>query len=314
MRAHDAVRGSGRWTGRARPLALAAPVIESRWVTEIREIEHGGHLGLELVDAGVRMVALTSMGPRIAWFALAGRDNLLYWDAAGEHVRGAWRLYGGHRLWVTRPLADESEEIYDPDNAPCRVERMPGGVRITSPPSALALEKTLSITVRDGRWEVEHRLRNTGTLLWSGGAWALTCTAPSERTVYRIPLGGGPPGWDVTTIVIPTRWGGGHTSRLDDPQITMTANAMEIRARDDEAKRMVLAPQGRLEMHDPERGVLVKQTAFDPDATYPLGTNLAVYVGPRRFMVELETMSPLRTLPPGATLSHVETWTAAASA
>jgi hypothetical protein len=111
--------------------------------------------------------------------------------------------------------------------------------------------------------------------------------------------------------VIPTRWGGGHTSRLDDPQITMTADAMEIRARGDEAKRMVLAPRGRLEMHDPERGLFCKHAPFDADASYPLGTNVAVYLGPRRFMVELETMSPLRTLAPGAAISHVETWTVA---
>ncbi|HWO19084.1 MAG TPA: hypothetical protein VNO30_09910, partial [Kofleriaceae bacterium] len=270
-------------------------------MVDIREIEHEGHRGVELLDGlGARMVVLSSIGPRIAWFGRAERDNLLYWDAAGEHRRGAWRLYGGHRLWVTRPLADESEEIYDPDNAPSRVEELEDGVRITSPPSALALERTLTIRAQGGAWTVEHRLRNVGDLLWSGGAWALTCTRPSEDTVYRIPLGGGPPGWDVTTIVIPTRWGGGHTSRLDDPQITMTADAMEIRARDDEAKRMVLAPRGRLEMRDPARGVFCKHAAYEPDGAYPLGTNLAVYVGPRRFMVELETMSPLRTLPPGA--------------
>jgi hypothetical protein len=282
-------------------------------VVALREVEHAGHLGVELRDDEVQMIVLHSVGPRIAWFGLREQDNLLYWDSAAEHRRGSWRLYGGHRLWITRPLADESEEIYEPDNAPCRLERIPDGVCITSPPSALALEKSLAITVRDRRWTIEHRLRNVGQLLWSGGAWALTCTAPRESTLYRVPLGGGPPAWDVATILIPLRWGGSHTSRLDDPQISLTADALELRPREDEAKRMLLAPRGRLEMHDPERGTFCKEAPFDPDATYPAGTNLAVYVGPQRFMVELETMSPLRTLPPGATLTHAETWTLAAS-
>lgn len=44
------------------------------------------------------------------WFGALGRANLLFWDDAGEHTRGPWRLYGGHRLWTTRPDADESEE------------------------------------------------------------------------------------------------------------------------------------------------------------------------------------------------------------
>lgn len=278
-------------------------------VIAIQEIEYAGQRGVELVESGVRMITLFTIGPRIAWFGWREHESVLYWDSHEEHRRGAWRLYGGHRLWTTRPLSDESEEIYEPDNAPCRLERIPDGVRLVARPSALALEKTLAITARDGQWTIEHQLRNVGALLWSGGAWALTCTAPREHTVYRIPLGGGPPGWDVTTLVIPTRWGGGHTSRLDDPQITLTADAMEIRAREDESKRMVFAPQGLLEMRDPERGLFRKHARLEPDASYPLATNLAVYVGPRRFMVELETMSPLRALAPGAVLSHVETWT-----
>jgi hypothetical protein len=275
----------------------------------LSELEHSGHRGVELVDRGVRMIALSSIGPRIAWFGRGDRENLLYWDTAGEHRRGPWRLYGGHRLWVTRPLADENEETYEPDNQACRVESLPAGVRITSPPSSLGIEKTLAISVEGGVWTLEHQLRNVGSLLWSGGAWALTCTLPAPDTVYRVPLGGSSPVWDLTTIVIPRRWGGAHTSRLDDPQITFVEDVMEIRARQEEAKRLVLAPRGELEMHDPVRGVFRKRTSFEPDAAYPLGTNLAVYVGPGRFMVELETMSPLRTLAPGAILTHVERWT-----
>lgn len=278
-------------------------------MVSVTALEYLGHRGIELVDAGVRMVVLHSIGPRIAWFGSADRENVLYWDAAGEHRRGAWRLYGGHRLWITRPLADESEEVYEPDNRSCEIEPLADGARITSPPSGLAIEKSLAVRVHDGVWTIEHRLRNVGSLLWSGGAWALTCTLPGPHTVYRIPLGGGPATWDLATIVIPMRWGGQHTSQLDDPQIGFAADAMEIRAHELEAKRMVLAPRGLLEMHDPERGVFRKRTVFEPDASYPLGTNLAIYLGPRRFMVELETMSPVRTLAPGSTLTHVEAWT-----
>jgi len=275
----------------------------------IQDISHLGHGAVELVDGNARMVIVTSVGPRIAWFGRTGSGNLLYWDDAGAHRRGEWRLYGGHRLWTTRPLADESEEVHEPDNQACRAEPIADGVRIIAPRSQLRIEKSLSVTVSDGVWTVAHELRNTGTLLWSGGAWALTCTLPTTDTRYRVPLGGGPAGWDVATIAIPLRWGDGHTSRLDDPQFTLTADAMEFRALGDEAKRMVRAPQGVLEMRDPERGVFRKRTEFVTDATYPLDTNLAVYLGPGRFMVELETMSPMRTIAPGGTLSHVETWT-----
>ena len=277
-------------------------------MVRIRDIEHDGHRAVELVHRGVRAVIATSIGPRIAWFGHIDRGNLLYWDRDGKHRHGEWRLYGGHRLWVTRPGADESEEIYAPDNAPCAVRRAKDGVVVTAPITPTRIEKTLAIRVRDGEWLVEHRLRNRGDLLWSGGAWALTCTRPVRETRYRIPLGGGPPAWDVTTIVIPTRWGGTHTSQLDDSQIRLSADAMEIRATGAEAKRMVLAPQGIFEMHD-ARGLFRKHVRYDAAATYPLGTNLAVYLGPRRFMVEMESMSLIRTLAPDETLIHNESWT-----
>lgn len=276
-------------------------------MVRIRNIEHAGHAAIELVDRGVRAVIVTSVGPRIAWFGRAA-ENLLYWDRDGEHRHGDWRLYGGHRLWTTRPLADESEEIYAADNAPCAVRRVTDGVIVTAPVDPMRIEKSLAIRVRRGVWAVEHRLRNRGDMLWSGGAWTLTCTLPLRSTRYRIPLGGGPPTWEVTTIVIPTRWGGTHTSRLDDPQIKLSNAAMEVRALGDEAKRMVLAPQGIVEMRD-TRGLFRKHTRFDASATYPLTTNLAIYLGPKRFMVEMESMSPLRTLAPGESLVHVESWT-----
>jgi hypothetical protein len=62
-------------------------------------------------------------------------------------------------------------------------------------------------------------------------------------------------------------------------------------------------------MRDPQRGLFRKRTPAELDASYPLGTNLAIYTGPRRYMVELETMGPLRTLYPGGELVHREVWT-----
>ena len=53
--------------------------------------------------------------------------------------------------------------------------------------------------------------------------------------------------------------------------------------------------------------------AYDPAGNYPLGTNLAVYIGPKNFMVEMETMGAFATLKPGQVLKHRETWLLAAA-
>jgi hypothetical protein len=181
-------------------------------------------------------------------------------------------------------------------------------VVITAPPDPMGIEKRLAIRVRGDRWTIAHRLRNTGDMLWSGGAWALTCTRPSARTRYRIALDGGPPAWDVLTMVIPRRWGGGHTSRVDDPQFVLGEDALVIRPRGTEAKRMLQTWKGELEMIEPALGTLRKSAPYLAGGRYPLSCNVAVYLGPSRFMVELETMSPTATLVPGESLTHTETW------
>jgi hypothetical protein len=272
---------------------------------QIQSLELGELAALELVEGTAKLVIVHGAGPRIAWFGRA--RNLLYWDDAGARRRGAWALRGGHRLWITRPDADESEETYAPDNAACRVERIAGGVAVSAIGSS-QIEKTLAVRSEAGAWVVSHTLRNTGDMLWAGGAWALTCTKPGATTTYRVPLDGGNPAWDALTLVVPRRWGGGHTSRIADPQIVMTEEAIEIHPRGGEAKRMLSAPRGTLEMHDADI-VFAKTAVHQPGARYPLDTNVAFYLGPDRFMVELETMSPQRTLRPGESLTHVEIWT-----
>ncbi len=275
---------------------------------EQRAETFAGLAATRLTSGATTMIVVHEIGPRIAWFGR--RESFLYWDADGRHRRGTWHLRGGHRLWVARPGADESEETYAPDDAACHVAREPGRLVVTAPPDAARIQKSLAVTVRGEAWIITHSLRNTGDMLWAGGAWGLTCSRPDPATHYEVPLDGGPAGWDVLTVVIPRRWGGDHTARVVDPQIQFTESAILVRPDGNEGKRMVSAPRGTLVMRDPQRGCFTKSAPYELGAAYPCGTNVAFYLAPRAFMVELETMSPMRTLYPGQALEHVETWTA----
>jgi hypothetical protein len=179
---------------------------------------------------------------------------------------------------------------------------------VTAPPDGLGVQRSLAITAaRDGSFTVDNRVQNASDMLWSGGVWALTCTVPGRRASYGVPLGQAGE-WDVFSLVIPRRWGG-HTSLVDDPQLGMTESCLVVRPRGRECKRMIQAPRGIIGMTDPDAGLsFIKQAGYQPGGCYPLGTNIAFYVGTGNFMVEMETMGPQRTLLPGEMLSHVETW------
>lgn len=276
----------------------------------LKRLKFGGLAAIELRTAKLRLVALTAKGPRLAFWGRPGGDNLLMW-APGKYRRGQWDLMGGHRLWVARPGADEAEETYAADNRPCAVEVFASGFKITAPVDPVhQTQRGFTVTAfADDRIEVEHFVTNHSPMLWSGGLWALTCTVPGAGASYTIPLGDDS-AWDYATMVTFRTWGGGHGGvGFADDQFQLTADALVLRPAGRENKRMIKADSGIMALHDPGRRLcFAKHIAYQPDASYPLGTNLAFYVGPKNFMVEMESMGPCATLKPQQTLRHTETW------
>jgi len=87
--------------------------------------------------------------------------------------------------------------------------------------------------------------------------------------------------------------GGGHTGAYDDPQIRFSNDLLVVEPNGIENKRMLRARPGIIAMCDPARGVtFAKKTEYVEGASYPLGANLAFYIAPGNFMVEMETMGP----------------------
>ncbi len=278
----------------------------------IRPTTFGGHAAVEIKTTRARMILVTETGPRIAHLSALTRKaetrNLLFWDDAKKHRRKEWRLHGGHRIWATRPGADEAEETYAADNALCAVRVNKNRVVVEAPES-LGIAKSLAVRVLDeATFEVNNSIVNTGSMLWSGGVWSLTCTVPTRATSYGIPLGDHS-AWDTFAIVIPRTWGGGQTSRINDSQISMTEHCMVIKPAGRQSKRMVQAPQGLIGMTDTaEKISFWKHSPYVRGAPYPLNCNVAFYIGPKNFMFEMETMGAEKTLKPGEAARNVETW------
>lgn len=281
----------------------------------IQRIQFEGLDAIELRTASLRIVALTAKGPRIAFWGRPGGENLLLW-APGKYRRGQWDLMGGHRLWAARPGADEAEETYATDNEPCTVRVAASGFTVTGALDPVQkIRRGFTVTAAaDGRVTLDHFLRNESDMLWSGGLWTLTCTRPAGKSTYTIPLGDGS-SWDYATIVAFRTWGGGHGGvGFDDPQFRCTDDAFVLSPSGRENKRMLKADAGIIAWHHPaEKLLFAKHAAYAPEGNYPLGTNLALYVGPKNFMVEMETMGAFATLKPGQQLKHRETWLLAAA-
>lgn len=276
-----------------------------------QKITFEGRKAIRVNTSGAELIATYEFGPLISHFGVAQGRNLLFWDGSDQRRRGNWILRGGHRVWTTRPLADETEEAYAEDHAQCNVETSETKVILTAPPHPLFhIQKSIEIEpVSPTRFLIHNKIANASDMLWSGGVWALTACAPGPTTTYGIPLGElGTASWDVFSIVFPRKWAG-HSSQVNDPQISYTEDCLILTPQGVETKRMIQAPKGIIGMSDAEENVsFLKKIVYDANAQYPLNTNIAFYVGPGNFMVEMETMSPVRSLRPGESLVHTEEW------
>jgi hypothetical protein len=272
-------------------------------------IEFDGLRAIEITTARLRMVVVAGLGPRIAYLGRLGGENLFYWKA-DDLGREGWRLLGGHRVWATRPLADESEDAYAADNDPCEASESDGALTILGAPHAF-LKTQRGITIRavdEDTFEVTSFITNDGPMLYSSGVWCPTCIQPRPGMTFSIPLGDRLMPWDIIKIVIPRTWAD-HTSRVNDPQISFNEETLIIDPQGVETKRMVWAPLGIIAMTWPGQGIsFVKRTHSNMHGQYPLGCNVAAYIGPGNFMVEMESYGEERTLFPGDTVANVETW------
>ncbi len=268
--------------------------------------------GLEAVSIKTQsseMHVITEFGPRIAHFSALGGENLFFWDK-NNLGHEDWKLRGGHRIWWGRPLADEAAETYFPDNQKVVVEIKTNSVRFTAAlDPVLKVKRGFEIKVlSESQFEIEHFLTNENSMLFSGFLWALTCTLPAKDTKYLIPLGDDS-SFNTFQMVFFKEWAGHGQKSFADEQFKILDSVLELTPKGLENKRMIQSHLGILAMVDSKRELIfAKRAPLQPHGQHPMGTNLALYVGPENFMVEMESMGLESVVKPGHTITWQETW------
>lgn len=250
----------------------------------------------------IELVAPRSFGPRIMGCGFTGGRNLFkIFPDEGPGVR----VRGGHRLWV----APERKEVtWVLDNDPVEFARLEDGLRIigTQEPST-GLQKELVIRFNECPNEVEvaHRILNRNVWPVELAPWALTQTAPGGLAISGFPPRGKHP-----EMLLPTHplvmWA--YTS-LGDPRWTWGDRFFSLRQDSDAAEPQkigLLNPHGWMAYLLDDQ-IFFKYAEADPTLPYPdFGCSVELFTN--RFMMELETLGPLATVPPGGSVEHTEHW------
>lgn len=268
----------------------------------LEEVTFEGHGGVRLEWGSSAVVVTTSVGPRVLGLLDDGSNVMAVLpDAVLERPDGApYRFYGGHRLWAA---PEEPAVTYAPDDRPCAVTELGGGVRVEAPPDGAGLVKALEVRRHGDGWLVGHELRNEGDRPLHVAPWAITQLRPGGRATLPLgPRGAGPQA-DRALVLWP------YTD-LDDPRLAFAAGEVEVGAAPGSSGpvKVGAAPgEGRVSYRLGDL-VFEKRVEFEAGGDRP-DRGAAVQVFAREQFCELETLGPLHDLAPGASATHREAWT-----
>ena len=274
--------------------------------TTFRNYKHFGDC-LWLEHGKWEMGIPLSFGLRILFFARAGQENVFFEQPADADyltTPEGWRIYGGTRLW----FAQESEyPLYQPEAQPISYAWVDGRLVLTqNEDTALHLVKEIEIseTEDDSSVAIRYRVTNTGSDPLVGAPWAVSVmrgggvfTAPFEAATNEIS--------DKPERIL-SLW---NTTSLGDERLTFTDHSVAIRQKPLDAYfKLGLHSAAKTGSYTLPDQTFIKEFPVSMGDLYPDGgVNLEIYCC--RWMLEFETLAPMRILLPGDTAEHTERWT-----
>jgi len=258
---------------------------------------------IQLENKRIKMLIPLSMGPRILSLSFAGGENLMaelpdvVLDCPGT---GKLHVYGGHRLWHA---PEEPSRTYLPDDSPVDLSSVKDGYLITQDVEPkTGLQKSIEIVLRGSSSQVviTHRLSNQGLFPVTCAPWAITQMKPGGVAIL--------PQSCEETGVLPNRsqvlW---PYTDPSNQNVTWGKNYFFMRANMVSAFKIGFPnPRGWL-AYWLNGSLFVKHAKYEMQSTYyDFGSSSECYCNDR--FIELETLGPITTIEPQASVVHVETW------
>src|SRR5579884_1128161 len=283
-------------------VAAVACAMAANGAVKIEKIEYKGWPNSYRISNGeVEVVVLTDVGPRVIRYAFAGGPNLFkeYAEQAGKSGEKEWTARGGHRLWMA---PEDRVESYALDNAPIHFEQRGGTVALTgNVEKETGLQKQIIVTLAPSGTGVEvlHRITNRGSKPKRIAAWALTMMAQGGTAFTGFPPRGTHPK-DLAPTNPLVMWA---FTDLSDPRWRFTKKYMMLRQDRGNSVPQKLGTFNRNTFGAYLLGsnLFIKRSgAVDPAQQPDYGCSFETFTNAE--FLEMETLGPLTTLQPGASL------------
>lgn len=268
---------------------------------------------LKISDGSGELMVTLDVGPRIIYFALKGMENIMCEDEDGKSVMSGgkfaelfgdrqWRIYGGHRLWLS---PEDDPRSYYPDNEKVSYKAEGNRFIFTPPPqleNGLQFEIEIDVSAGVAIPEVVHRIKNISRKPKKLSPWAMTVL--DEGAVSIMPQCGKDTGllanrnlslWAYTDVY--------------DPRLVISNSYIAV-VQDSGSGRKLKVGFNNEEgwICAVTKGQLfTKRFTYDPSAEYPDNhCNCECFTN--FFMTEIESLGALEELSPGEGVVHAERW------
>lgn len=246
-------------------------------------------------------------GPRIIHFSRKNMENMFYNDlehktlgAKQKEFNDIIKLYGGHRLWMSPEIMPD---CYYPDNKPVNYEIENNIIRLLPAVEEYTnLQKIITLTINNDNIHLDHEITNCSDSQKEISSWAITMLdvwgiqilpAPNRKTGYLHNKNFS--FWDY--------------SKLDDARLKLGEKYIRLTNNPNNPNnfKMGYNNEDGYAIYFNKGQAFVKKFDFDIGGKYPDGgCNFETYNC--SYMLEMETLSPLKILEPFQSVSHSETW------
>lgn len=269
---------------------------------------------LKITNGDATVLVTLDFGPRVIRYCRAGGRNFFYEDNDGHSASGgkefdefygegaAFRMRGGHRIWCS---PEAMPQTYYPDNTPVSLIKKDGGYWFTADPqkeNGIRISLFVSMAETGTDVEIISKIENTGTEQKTYAVWAISVMCGGGLEVFKQNTN--------NTGLLHNR----HITLW--PYADMTDNRLYLGKKYISLKQKKNA-KGPLKIGTDNAAafsayfsggdLFVKKFAYFPDETYP-DCDCVFETYTNRSILEIESLSPLRTVAPGGFTEHRESW------
>lgn len=259
---------------------------------------------VQISNGVVDLLITVDMGPRIIRYGFLEKENVLCENPSltKEVSLGEWRILGGHRLWHS-PESDPRS--YVPDDGPVTWEKVEHGIRVSQDVEPwVQIKKDMEITLDPSSSKVKilHRLTNKNAWPVELAAWSLTVMAPGGKEF--IPQPKRDTGLLANRVI--TLWPYAH---MNDKRVYWGDRYITLNQYPNmpEPFKVGISNEDGWAAYLNSGNLFIKRFTHYIHGKYPdFGVSYETYT--TDYMLEMESLSPMKKLNPDDHMDHVEEW------